>query len=96
MDFRSPARGAGVEKSTNLRTFIYRRGPSDCTEAKGAYILVEDEKLDAAQIKVSHTLSNQFDCSTRPDRRAIIRQPLLSHTNKVGLEPFAVIRKANT
>jgi DNA end-binding protein Ku len=63
--------------------------------AKGAYILVEDEELEAVQIESSHTIDiDSFVPRDQIDERYLDSPYYLTPNDKVGQEAFAVIRDA--
>jgi DNA end-binding protein Ku len=63
--------------------------------SKGAYILVEDEELEAVQIESSHTIEiDSFVPREQVDERYLDSPYYLSPNDKVGQEAFAVIREA--
>src|SRR2546421_4698018 len=62
---------------------------------KGQYIQVEDEELERIQIESSHTIDiDMFVPKAEADDRYLIAPYYLAPTDKVGQEPFAVIRDA--
>jgi DNA end-binding protein Ku len=61
--------------------------------AKGQYLIVEDEELDAVQIESNRTIDiDQFVPKTEIDERFIDSPYYLSPDGQVGEEAFAVIR----
>jgi DNA end-binding protein Ku len=63
--------------------------------SKGAYILVEDEELEAVQIESSHTIEiDSFVPREQVDERFLDSAYYLTPNDKVGQEAFAVIREA--
>jgi DNA end-binding protein Ku len=63
--------------------------------AKGEYILVEDEELEAVQIESSHTIEiDSFVPREQVDERYLDSPYYLTPNDKVGQEAFAVIREA--
>lgn len=62
---------------------------------KGQYILVEDEELENIQIESTHTIDiDMFVPKAEVDERYLENPYYLAPTDKVGQEPFAVIRDA--
>ncbi len=62
--------------------------------SKGAYILVEDEELEAVQIESSHTIEiDSFVSRDQIDERYLDSPYYLTPNDKVGQEAFAVIRE---
>jgi DNA end-binding protein Ku len=62
---------------------------------KGQYILVEDEELEKIQIESTHTIDiDRFVPKAEIDERYLENPYYLVPTDKVGQEPFAVIRDA--
>jgi len=62
---------------------------------KGQYILVEDEELEKIQIESTHTIDiDTFVPKAEVDERYLENPYYLVPTDKVGQEPFAVIRDA--
>ena len=62
---------------------------------KGQYILVEDEELEKVQIESTHTIDiDTFVPKAEVDERYLENPYYLAPTDKVGQEPFAVIRDA--
>jgi DNA end-binding protein Ku len=63
--------------------------------AKGAYILVDDEELDAVAIESTHTIDiNAFVSRADVDERYLDSPYYIVPTDQVGQEAFAVIREA--
>ena len=63
--------------------------------AKGAYILVDDEELDAVAIESTHTIDiNTFVSRADVDERYLDSPYYIVPTDQVGQEAFAVIREA--
>jgi DNA end-binding protein Ku len=63
--------------------------------AKGAYILVEDEELDAVAIESNHTIEiDKFVPRADIDERYLDSPYYIAPTDQVGQEAFAVIREA--
>jgi len=63
--------------------------------SKGAFILVEDEDLEAVQIESSHTIEiDSFVPREQVDERYLDSPYYLTPNDKVGQEAFAVIREA--
>ena len=63
--------------------------------SKGAYILVEDEELEAVQIESSHTIEiDSFVPHDQIDERYLDSPYYLTPNDKVGQDAFAVIREA--
>jgi DNA end-binding protein Ku len=61
--------------------------------AKGQYLIVEDEELDAVQIESTRTIEiDQFVPKSEIDERYIDSPYYLAPDGKVGLDAFAVIR----
>ena len=61
--------------------------------AKGQYLIVEDEELDAAQIESTRTIDiDQFVPKTEIDERYINSPYYLAPDGQVGQDAFAVIR----
>src|SRR5947209_1046286 len=62
---------------------------------KGQYILVDDEELEKIQIESTHTIDiDTFVPKPEVDERFLENPYYLVPTDKVGQEPFAVIRDA--
>ena len=62
---------------------------------KGQYIEVDDEELEKIQIESTHTIDiDQFVPKAEVDERYLENPYYLAPTDKVGQEPFAVIRDA--
>src|SRR5438132_71304 len=62
---------------------------------KGQYLEVEDEELDKIQIESTHTIDiDTFVPKAEVDERYLVNPYYLAPTDKVGQEPFAVIRDA--
>ena len=63
--------------------------------AKGAYILVDDDELDAVAIESSHTIEiDSFVARDDVDERYLESSYYIVPTDQVGQEAFAVIREA--
>jgi DNA end-binding protein Ku len=63
--------------------------------AKGAYVLVDDEELDAVAIESSHTIEiDSFVARSDVDERYLDSPYYIVPTDQVGQEAFAVIREA--
>jgi DNA end-binding protein Ku len=63
--------------------------------AKGAYVLVDDEELDAVAIESTHTIDiNAFVSRADVDERYLDSPYYIVPTDQVGQEAFAVIREA--
>ena len=63
--------------------------------AKGAYILVDDDELDAVAIESNHTIEiDTFVPRTQIDERYLESPYYIIPNDKVGQEAFAVIREA--
>jgi DNA end-binding protein Ku len=63
--------------------------------SKGAYILVEDEELEAVEIESSHTIEvDSFVPHDQIDERYLDSPYYLTPNDKVGQDAFAVIREA--
>jgi DNA end-binding protein Ku len=62
---------------------------------KGQYIEIEDEEIEKIQIESTHTIDiDQFVPKAEVDERYLENPYYLAPTDKVGQEPFAVIRDA--
>jgi len=62
---------------------------------KGQYVLIEDEELEKIQIESTHTIDiDTFVPKAEVDERYLENPYYLAPTDKVGQEPFAVIRDA--
>ena len=62
---------------------------------KGQYTLIEDEELEKIQIESTHTIDiDEFVPKAEVDERFLDSPYYLVPTDKVGQEPFAVIRDA--
>jgi DNA end-binding protein Ku len=60
---------------------------------KGQYVLIEDEELEKVQIESTHTIDiDTFVPKAEVDERYLENPYYLAPTDKVGQEPFAVIR----
>ncbi len=63
--------------------------------AKGTYILIEDEELDAVAVESNHTIEiDQFVPRAQIDDRYLDSPYYIVPTDQVGQEAFAVIREA--
>jgi len=63
--------------------------------SKGAYILVEDEELEAVEIESNHTIEvDSFVPREQIDERYLDSPYYLTPNDKVGQDAFAVIREA--
>jgi len=63
--------------------------------AKGAYILVDDDELDAIAVESNHTIDiNSFVPRDQIDERYLESPYYLTPNDEVGQEAFAVIREA--
>jgi DNA end-binding protein Ku len=63
--------------------------------SKGAYILVEDEELDAVEIESNHTIEiDSFVPREQIDERFLDNPYYIMPDDKVGQDAFAVIREA--
>src|SRR5438046_5828130 len=62
---------------------------------KGQYLEIEDEELEKIQIESTHTIDiDTFVPKAEVDERYLVNPYYLAPTDKVGQEPFAVIRDA--
>jgi DNA end-binding protein Ku len=62
---------------------------------KGQYLEVEDDELDKIQTESTHTIDiDTFVPKAEVDERYLVNPYYLAPTDKVGQEPFAVIRDA--
>jgi non-homologous end joining protein Ku len=65
--------------------------------AKGAYIPVDDEELDAIAVESAHTIEiDAFVPRAQIDERYLDSPYYITPDDKVGQEAFAVIREAST
>jgi Ku protein len=63
--------------------------------AKGEYLIVEDEELEAVQLESNHTIEiDQFVPFTQIDKRYYDQPYYIVPNDTVGIEAFAVIRQA--